>query len=106
MDNMRMNALLAELKAGAAIAEGGRSKAQTAKRPADFAGMLRGAIGEVNDSQMKSQVAAQQFQLGNPAVTLEETMVAMQKSSLSFQFLVQVRNRVVSTYHDIMNMQV
>ena len=66
--------------------------------------LLRGTLDQVNGSQEKSQTLAREFQLGNPNVSLEETMIALQKSSLSFQFLVQVRNKVVTAYHDIMNM--
>lgn len=106
MDKVQMNALLAEMKAGSVLAAGRKGVAQAAQRPGDFASLLKGALGEVNDAQMKAQSLAQQFQIGNPAVSLEETMVSLQKSSLSLQFLVQVRNRMVSAYHDIMNMQV
>jgi flagellar hook-basal body complex protein FliE len=42
----------------------------------------------------------------NPDVGLEETMIAMQKASLGFQAAVQVRNKVVQAYNDIMNMNV
>jgi flagellar hook-basal body complex protein FliE len=45
-------------------------------------------------------------QLGNPSVSLEETMVAMQKAQIGFQTALQVRNRMVQSYTEIMNMQV
>jgi flagellar hook-basal body complex protein FliE len=45
-------------------------------------------------------------QMDNPTVGLEETMVAMQKAQLGFQATLQVRNRLVQAYSDIMNMQV
>jgi flagellar hook-basal body complex protein FliE len=47
-----------------------------------------------------------QVSLGNPTVSLEETMVAMQKSQIGFQATLQVRNRLVQAYSDIMNMSV
>ncbi len=47
-----------------------------------------------------------EVQLDNPTVGLEETMVAMQKAQLGFQATLQVRNRLVQAYSDIMNMQV
>lgn len=111
MDKIQMNALLTELKAGAALASGGKASRLTAsgasaQRPADFSALLRGTLDQVNGSQEKTQALAREFQLGNPNVSLEETMIALQKSSLSFQFLVQVRNKVVSAYHDIMNLPV
>ena len=109
MDKIQMNALLTELKAGAALASGGKASGiatsgTAAQRPADFSALLRGTLEQVNGSQEKTQALAREFQLGNPSVSLEETMIALQKSSLSFQFLVQVRNKVITAYHDIMNM--
>jgi flagellar hook-basal body complex protein FliE len=104
MDKIQMNALLTELKAGAALASASNGPAKAGQRPADFSALLRGALDQVNGSQEKTQTLAREFQLGNPNVSLEETMIALQKSSLSFQFLVQVRNKVVTAYHDIMNM--
>ena len=108
MDTIRMNALLAELKAGAALASGSKASQITtagagAQRPVDFSALLRGTLDQVNDSQQTSQALAREFQLGNPKVSLEDTMVALQKSSLSFQFLLQVRNKVVAAYNEIMN---
>lgn len=99
-----MTALLNELKAGAALASA--SKGAARRQPVDFSALLRGTLDQVSGSQEKSQALAREFQLGNPNVSLEDTMVALQKSSLSFQFLVQVRNKVVSAYQDIMNMPV
>ena len=102
-----MNALLAELKAGAALATGRKDAPRTAAQGSvDFPSMLKGALNEVNASQGKAETLAREFQLGNPRVSLEEAMVALQKASLSLQFLVQVRNKVITAYHDIMNMQV
>jgi flagellar hook-basal body complex protein FliE len=44
--------------------------------------------------------------MDNPTVSIEETMVAMQKAQIGFQATLQVRNRLVQAYSDIMNMQV
>ena len=68
--------------------------------------MLKRTLDGVDAAQSQSTTMAAKFQLGDPSVTLEETMVAVQKASLSFQQLVQIRNRVVAAYHDVMNMQV
>jgi flagellar hook-basal body complex protein FliE len=73
---------------------------------ADFGAVLRDSLARVDADQTRATTLAERFQLGDPKATLEETMVAVQKASLSFQQLVQIRNRVVSAYHDIMNMQV
>ena len=47
-----------------------------------------------------------ELQLDNPTVSLEQTMVQMQKAQIGFQAAVSVRNRLVQSYTDIMNMQV
>lgn len=71
-----------------------------------FAQVLTRALDASSAQQAESEQLAARFQLGDASVTLEETMLSMQKANLSFQTLVQVRNRVISAYHDIMNMQV
>jgi flagellar hook-basal body complex protein FliE len=45
-------------------------------------------------------------QMGEPGASLEETMIAMQKAQIGFQAALNVRNRMVQAYSDIMNMQV
>ena len=68
------------------------------------------ALGEALKSVSQSQHAVgemqRQVQLGNPAVSLEETMVAMQKAQIGFQATLHTRNKLVQAYTDIMNMQV
>lgn len=71
-----------------------------------FGAALARAIEQVNVTQQEAGTRARSFQTGDPSASLEETMISMQKANISFQALVQVRNRVVSAYHDIMNMSV
>jgi len=71
-----------------------------------FQQALTKALRSVSDSQLKSDEMQRQVSLGNPTVSLEETMVAMQKSQIGFQATLQVRNRLVQAYSDIMNMSV
>lgn len=71
-----------------------------------FAEALGKALSSVNEAQQHAQTTAQRFQLNDPEVTLEETMIAMQTANVSFQSLVQVRNRLLSAYHEIMNLQI
>lgn len=73
---------------------------------AGFAGALQGALQSVSAAQSKSSNLQTQVQMENPAVSLEETMVAMQKAQIGFQATLHVRNRMVQAYTDIMNMQV
>jgi flagellar hook-basal body complex protein FliE len=73
---------------------------------ADFSAVLNQALQQVSLKQDQAGDYARRFQLGDTNVSLEQTMVALQTANISFQALVQVRNRVVSAYQDIMNMQV
>ena len=67
---------------------------------------LDSALKTVSQNQQRSSELQRQFQLENPNVSLEQTMIAMNQSSLSFQAAVQVRNRLVQAYESIMNMPV
>lgn len=73
---------------------------------ADFGSAFKAALDGVNQSQKQAETMAQAYALNDPSVGLEETMIATSKANISFQTLVQVRNKLVSAYHDIMNMQV
>ncbi len=64
------------------------------------------ALQSVSQQQMEAQRLQHELQLDNPNVSLEETMVAMQKSQIGFQATLSVRNRMVQAYSEIMNMQV
>lgn len=71
-----------------------------------FAGNFKNALKEVSAAQNEATRLQTQVQLGNPAVSLEETMLAMQKAQIGFQATLNVRNRMVQAYTDIMNMSV
>jgi flagellar hook-basal body complex protein FliE len=72
----------------------------------DFVASLDSALRAVSRNQQASGDLQRQFQLENPNVSLEQTMIAMNQSSLSFQAAVQVRNRLVQAYEQIMQMPV
>ena len=71
-----------------------------------FQQALTQALGSVSQTQNEATRLQQEVQLDNPSVSLEQTMVAMQKAQIGFQATLQVRNRLVQAYSDIMNMQV
>ena len=105
MDTKGIDQLLSQLNATAALAAG--KTAPMAEAPAaDFAGMLKSAVEGVNSAQQDADKLAQAFQSGNPEANIQDVMVSLQKANLSFQTMVQVRNRLVTAYQDILNMQV
>jgi flagellar hook-basal body complex protein FliE len=86
--------------------------ALSGKRPgsasgvAGFADNFKSALQSVSQSQNEASRLQTQVQLGDPKVSLEETMLAMQKAQIGFQATLHVRNRMVQAYTDIMNMSV
>lgn len=71
-----------------------------------FQTAIASALRSVSDAQQQATTMQREFQLGNPTVSLEDTMVAMQKSQLGFQAVLAVRSRFVQAYSEVMNMQV
>ena len=72
----------------------------------EFSSLLDSSINKVNDIQKQAGELATRFDAGDKNVNLAEVMVNLQKASVSFQAMTQVRNRLVSAYQDIMNMQI
>lgn len=72
----------------------------------NFRDAMAQALREVSQAQQTATTLQRELQLDNPAVSLEQTMIAMQKAQIGFQAAVQVRNRLVQAYSDVMNMQV
>ncbi len=68
--------------------------------------MMGNAVNQVNDTQMHAGSLSTRYTQGDPNIDLPEVMVAMQKSSVSFQAMSQVRNKLLEAYKDIMNMPV
>ena len=107
MDISAIDNLLGQLRAAAATSSGAPARGTTAPvAGADFASVLKDALDGVNTSQVDAARLARDFEVGAPNSNLTDVMVSMQKANLSFQQMVQVRNRLVSAYHDIMNMQI
>jgi flagellar hook-basal body complex protein FliE len=109
MSTSGIDQMLRELRSAAAQAGGGMRDGGDAAAPAgapDFATMLRSSIDSVNAAQQDAQKVQQAFDADAPEANLQEVVVAMQKASLSFQTMVQVRNRLVTAYQDIMSTQV
>ena len=73
---------------------------------AGFQQALGKALGAANKAQLDATAMQREVQLDNPNVSIEQTMIAMQKAQIGFQATLQVRNRLVQAYSDIMNMQV
>lgn len=129
IDSSRIEAMMAQLKAaankpaaaspaagGAGGAGGvgslggigglGKPEAAESSSKVSFSDALKAQLQNVSNTQVQADHLGERFAAGDDSVSLSDTMIAMQKASISFQATVQVRNKLVSAYHDIMNMQV
>jgi len=103
--DMQINQVLAQMRALAETSGLGNSQTQ-APEGVNFGQMLKQSLEQVNATQQVSREMSQAFEMGDPNVNLAEVMVAMQKASVSFEAVNQVRNRLLSAYQEIMSMPV
>lgn len=100
------DALLAQMRAMMDRAQGLPAQTTSPASQNAFTDVLKQAVSAVNDQQQQADRLATAFQQGDPNVQMSQVMLSMQKASVSFQAMVEVRNRLVSAYQEIMNMQV
>jgi flagellar hook-basal body complex protein FliE len=104
MSGVEMTRLLADMQRLAATAEA--RPIEGAREASGFADLLKSSIDAVNQAQTSAADMAAALELGDKSVTLPEVMIALQKASLSFQAMTEVRNRLVNAYQEIMNMPI
>lgn len=94
---------MAAQAAGGSNPVAGQSRAATA---GGFASALKASLDKISGDQTKAAGEAQAFELGASNVSLNDVMVDSQKANIGFQFGLQVRNKLVTAYNDIMQMSV
>ena len=104
MSEVELTQLLGEMRRLAAEAQSTTAVDDTSG--AGFADLLRSSIQGVNEAQASAEEMAAAFESGASDVSLPEVMIALQKASLSFQAMTEVRNRLVTAYQEIMNMPI
>lgn len=105
MDNQRVqqdNAVRGQIDRPSGVQETQQTSLQTPK----FSDMLSQAVGSVNELQQTTSEMRNAYEMGDPNVDIARVMIASEKSSIAFEALTQVRNRVVKSYEDIMNMPI
>ena len=107
MDTKGIDQMLGVLRATAAQAGGRASETQASEAgTTDFARVLQNTIEQVNQTQQQAEDMAAKFAAGDGNTNLHDVMISLQKANLSFQEMVQVRNKLVTAYHDVMNMSI
>jgi flagellar hook-basal body complex protein FliE len=81
------------------------SQTQQTNGASEFAGILRQGLDQVSQTEQRSNQLSEAFQRGTPGVDLPQVMLEMSKASVSLRAVSEVRNRLISAYQDIMNMQ-
>ncbi len=115
-DAMDVNRLLLEMRAlkaqtqafGGASELGAGAKAVAGEKnnQVSFNDVMEQAVGKVNEVQQASKVMTNAYLKGDPNIDVTEVMIASQKAGVAFDAMVQVRNKLVEAYRDVMNMPI
>ncbi len=104
--NMRLDGLQNEMQAMMIEATNRQPAATSQTVGADFGNMLSDAINNVNGLQKTSSTLQTRFDQGDEGVSLSDVMIARNKASVAFEATIQVRNKLVEAYKELMNMPV
>ena len=104
MSGMNVDQVLAQMRLMTAQAKAGGQAQEPSPEQGSFVDVLKQSIESVNQTQQHATTMARAFETGEGDASLAEVMIAMQKSSLSFEAMVTVRNKLVEAYKDVMNM--
>ena len=85
---------------------GQSSQVKPTGETASFGDLLEQAVDKVNSIQKPSSATSQAYERGDPNVDITDVMIAREKSSVAFQSALQVRNKLIEAYRDVMNMPV
>ena len=109
-DRLDIQNVLGQMRALQAQAQQGVQPVKAAPEQADgapgFGDVLKMAVDKVNDQQASAKKMAEAYERGDPSVDLPQVMIGLQKASVSFEAMNQVRNRLVSAYEDISKMPI
>ncbi|MCL9774488.1 flagellar hook-basal body complex protein FliE [Vibrio methylphosphonaticus] len=103
---MRIDGLNTEMQAMMLEASSTRATPTAQQVGADFGDMLSQAVNNVNGLQKSSGNLQMRFDRGDADVSLSDVMIARNKSSVAFEATIQVRNKLVESYKELMNMPV
>ncbi len=71
-----------------------------------FSDLMSQAVNKVNEVQQASGAISKAYIQGDPNVDITDVMIASQKAGVAFDAMVQVRNKLVEAYRDVMNMPI
>ena len=109
MSQMEINKVLTQMRAlsgSLGMPEANLTPDAAGAAGSNFGQVLQQSISKVNEQQATATNLITGFQTGTGTASVAEVMVAMQKASLSFTAMTQVRNKLVEAYQEIMNMPI
>jgi len=106
MSSMQISQVLAEMRALQARASGISEAPAAAAQPSDFANLLKNSVDQVASMQNQATALADAYEGGDKSVDLTKVMLEVQKASLAFRAMTEVRNKLVDAYTQVMNMSV
>lgn len=99
--------VLAQMRVMSAQAQASEIQPQAETQSAvSFGDILSKSINSVNETQQTSAALKTGFEMGDPSISISEVMIASEKSGLAFTAMVEVRNKMLEAYKEIMNMPV
>ena len=104
MSEMQISQVLAQMRT--LTQQAGMGATPPGGQTVDFANLLKQSLDQVSETQQAASRLRTAFEMGDPGVSLVDVMTATQKSSISFEAITQVRNRLLSAYQEVMKMQV
>jgi flagellar hook-basal body complex protein FliE len=111
MSSMQIQQVLAEMRALQARASGAPAGIETssvagAAQPSDFAKLMKNSVDHIADMQNQATSLAQSYEAGDKNVDLTKVMLEVQKASLAFHAMTEVRNKLLDAYTQVMGMSV
>jgi len=109
MNNINMNKAIFEMQRMASQAQAPiklSNEAMNAGSPQNFTDLLKTAVDGVNNAQQLSGRLKKAYEMGDPSVDLPQVMMAGQKAGVAFKGMLEMRNKLLQAYKDVMSMPV
>lgn len=103
---MQISQVLAEMRALQARASGISEAPAAAAQPSEFANLMKNSVDHVASMQNQATALADAYESGDKSIDLTKVMLEVQKASLAFRAMTEVRNKLVDAYQQVMNMSV
>jgi len=103
---MQISQVLAEMRALQARASGISEAPAAQAQPSEFANLMKNSVDHVASMQNQATALADAYEAGDKSVDLTKVMLEVQKASLAFRAMTEVRNKLVDAYQQVMNMPV